>query len=264
MPRAILRLKNGERRTCTWDGQESVVADLLACGRTPARMAGRTLHLKNPEGPFDVSADDIAGVEFPPPYRLIENLLAPDDAARITAHALAHESLFEDATISLANGPDGFAADTRFRQSRVLNNVGGLVPLIMPRLEALIPTLLQEFGLGGLPLKKIECQLTANGDGDFFKTHTDNALPEIAHRHVSYVYYFHRDPKQFSGGHLKLYNTLIADGFNDCGDCAFDYAPLHNSLMVFPSYLHHEVTPVACATRVLADQRLTLNGWLCA
>ena len=44
---------------------------------------------------------------------------------------------------------------------------------------------------------------------------------------------------------------------------ASDYDPARNSLIVFPSHCHHEVTPIACGSSALADQRLTVNGWLC-
>ena len=106
------------------------------------------------------------------------------------------------------------------------------------------------------------CQITAHGDGDFFAVHTDNGTPEIAHRQVSYVYYFHRDPKQFSGGRLALFHTLIEGGKARCGRPAVDIDPPANGLMIFPTFIFHEVTPITCASTALTDQRLTLNGWM--
>ena len=103
--------------------------------------------------------------------------------------------------------------------------------------------------------------MTAHGDGDFFAPHTDNGLPDIAHRFLSYVYYFHQEPKRFTGGHLNLYKTVFANGTNMRGALVADIDPPRNALVVFPSYVHHEVTPIQCSSRALADQRLTINGW---
>ena len=81
---------------------------------------------------------------------------------------------------------------------------------------------------------------------------------------MSYVYYFHREPRQFSGGHLSLYGTVVENSSSVCGQRWFDIEPPRNSLIVFPSNCYHEVTPLQAAPGGLLDQRLTLNGWLCA
>jgi len=132
----------------------------------------------------------------------------------------------------------------------------------MPKLQALMPGLWPRLEMDPLPLASMECQITAHGDGDFFAVHTDNGTPEIAHRKVSYVYYFHREPKPFSGGHLALFHTRFQGGYGTCGRPAADIDPPGNGLMIFPTSIFHEVTPIRCASAALTDQRLTLNGWM--
>ena len=209
------------------------------------------------------SGGRFVGLEIAPPYYLVQNFLSPQELARANAHIQAQAGKFSDATISIPARQGSWEPDTRFRQARILDDVGALVPMIMPKLQALIPKMWAQLRMAPLALRKIECQISAHGDGDFFLTHTDNGLPDIAHRKVSYVYYLHREPKQFSGGLLRLYSTLLEGGGSVCGKPWKDIDPPHNGLIIFPSHCHHEVTPVQCPSRELADQRLTINGWFC-
>ncbi len=199
-------------------------------------------------------------MEIPPPHCQIPNFLQPQEMAVVTAHALAHEKELEDATISTPSTQSASSPVYGIRRARILNNVGALLPLIIPKIHTLLPRLWPIWRMEPLTFSRIECQLSVHGDGDYFNTHTDNGLPDIAHRRISYVYYFHREPKQFTGGNLRLYNTQ--GDTNECGALAHDVAPPSNSLMIFPSHIYHEVTPITCASKALTDQRLTVNGWL--
>ena len=201
-------------------------------------------------------------MELAPPHCLIPNFLAPQEVERVTAHALAHAGDLAEATLSTPSTQSASTPVYGIRRARIMNDVGALLPLIIPKINALLPRLWPLLHLEPMAFSRIECQLSVHGDGDYFNTHTDNGLPDIAHRRLSYVYYFHREPKRFSGGNLRLYNARVEGGKTTCGALAHDVAPPRNSLMVFPSHIFHEVTPIACPSADLADQRLTVNGWL--
>ena len=64
---------------------------------------------------------------------------------------------------------------------------------------------------------------------------------------------FCRQPCGFSGGTLRIY-PLTGAGH-------IDIAPVHNSLLVFPSFVQHEVMPVACPSRHFMDSRFAVNCW---
>jgi len=261
---ATLRLRDGSRRPCMFTDHATARA-VDACIVTPDQVEGRMLALRTPQGqPFEVKDTDIVGIEMDPPYVLVENFLSEADAERAMAHALAHESEFKDATVSHYREPGSHAIDTELRRSRVLDNVADVVPMVAQRLYETMPRIFQALAMPPIPFRTMECQLSVHGDGDFFNTHTDNGLPDIAHRTMSYVYYFHREPKRFTGGHLKLYKTVIHEGVHSAGDLVADIDPPRNGLMVFPSHIQHEVTRIECPSTALADQRLTLNGWLVA
>jgi SM-20-related protein len=261
---AILSLKDGQSRTvCIPVGRE--FQDILHYMRVPAAAAGRTLRLQVPAGDaIDVSINDIASLEVAPPHVLIPDFMTAAELEKVLAFTMTHADAFQNSGVHDAPN-QGFApSNYRIRSSRVLDGPanGALAAMMMPKLQELMPKLWSQLGINPLPLNAMECQVTAHGDGDFFATHTDNGTPEIAHRQISYVYYFHREPKQFSGGHLNLYHTLFQNGYGTCGRRAADIDPPRNGLIIFPTFIYHEVSPIRSASRAFADQRLTLNGWL--
>lgn len=46
---------------------------------------------------------------------------------------------------------------------------------------------------------QVEMQLTVHGDGCYYKVHNDSGSPETITRELTYVYYVHSQPAQFSG-----------------------------------------------------------------
>ncbi len=260
MNEATLTLKNGQSHLVQAPvGRD--LDDILHYMRVPADAAGRTLRLQTPTGAaIDVAAAEILSLNVPPPHALISDFMTDGELARVLVFAMTHASAFQDSGVHEAPDQAGY----RIRSSRVLDGPGNaaLAALVMPKLQALMPKLWQQLGMNPLRLATLECQITAHGDGDFFALHTDNGLPEIAHRLISYVYYFHREPKKFSGGHLCLFHTLYKDGYATCGQLGAKIDPPRNGVIIFPTWVYHEVAPIKCASSALTDQRLTLNGWL--
>ncbi len=111
---------------------------------------------------------------------------------------------------------------------------------------------------------RIELHMTVHGDGDYFKVHSDAAVPEIARREISFAYYFMvRQPRGFSGGTLRLYETLGIDPprheparFKD-----IDAGGQHDRLLRKPVSCMR-VLPLHVPSGAFEDNRFTLNGWL--
>ncbi len=266
MQLAVLRLRDGGRQPCVVPDDEATARYLGQCvGSLPGGVDDRTLSLRTSDGaPLSVKAREIVGIEMDPPYFLFENFMTEADADRIMDHALTHAAAFRDSTVSQSAQQDSYATDIQLRRSRILDDVTAVAPLVGRRLFETMPRIFEGLKMPSIPFRTMECQISVHGDGDFFLTHTDNGLPNIAHRTMSYVYYVHREPKRFTGGHLRLYKTVIHEGFHSAGDLVADIDPPRNGLMVFPSYIQHEVSKIACPSPDLADQRITLNGWLVA
>jgi SM-20-related protein len=134
--------------------------------------------------------------------------------------------------------------------------------MFLERLKQVMPRVMQYLDLPPFEVARIETQLTAHNDGNYYKIHNDNSSPDTAARRLTYVYYFNQEPKAFSGGNLAIYDTEMRDGHAHAGTNAQLVEPKHNSIVFFPSYYMHEVQPVVCPSQAFADSRFTLNGWI--
>lgn len=129
------------------------------------------------------------------------------------------------------------------------------------KLIATLPSVLTQLNLSPFTVSQVEMQLTAHNDGCFYKIHNDSGSPETNTRIISYVYYFYKEPKNFSGGNLRLYATEWQNGYALNEGEFIDIEPHNNSIVFFDSRCKHEVMPVSCPSRRFEDGRFTLNGW---
>ena len=137
--------------------------------------------------------------------------------------------------------------------------VGSLAPLLQERLHAFLPDMLA--GLRMAPFKPrplFELELAAHGDGAFYKPHIDMRHGETGDRVISAVYYLHSRPRAFEGGGLRIFPNNMLPG----DDAAVVIPPDHDSLLVFPSHVVHEVRRVSCPGAAFRDQRFAVNCWL--
>jgi Rps23 Pro-64 3,4-dihydroxylase Tpa1-like proline 4-hydroxylase len=134
--------------------------------------------------------------------------------------------------------------------------------LILARIQSALPLVLSRLGMEEFSVDHAETQITASNDGDFFKSHNDNGGPTTASRQLTFVYFFHREPRPFSGGDLRIYDSQ-GDGRPQISGRSYQsIVPQQNQMVFFPCQLMHEITPVNCPSRLFADSRFTLNGWL--
>ena len=162
----------------------------------------------------------------------------------------------------LSPGVSGGAVDYDHRRSRVLMDLCGHERMITERVLTCLPRVLQKWGRDPFPIARVETQVTASNHGDFFHCHSDNGAETVAAREITFVYFFHREPKQFTGGELRIYDSRRE---NDCCVPTANYrtiVPEQNQLILFASGLSHEITPVDCSSGKFADSRFTVNGWV--
>ena len=150
----------------------------------------------------------------------------------------------------------------RQRRSRVLIGLGGHEQMITDRVLTCLPRVLQKWERDPFPISRIETQATASNHGDFFHCHSDNGAEAVAAREVTFVYFFHREPKQFSGGELRIYDSRRENNYYVPTANYRTIIPEQNQLVLFASGLSHEITPVDCPSGQFADSRFTVNGWI--
>lgn len=190
----------------------------------------------------------------PSGYAQIHNFLSPAETNRLLEYVAQRESDF------IPSGSYNQAND--YRSSKVLASFPEFYQIIRQRIIAVLPHILPRLKLPQFPVSFIEAQLTAHNDGDYYKIHRDNGRPETASRELTYVYYFHRQPKSFAGGELKIYDGKVINNRYARADSFKIIEPSHNTIVFFLSRYLHEVLPIVCPSKRFGDGRFTINGWV--
>ncbi len=197
-----------------------------------------------------------------PPCHVYADFLAPAEQVRMLDWTLANEANFSVSKIF------GDVVNPR-RVSRSLTDLGPMREVLKARARALLPGAFADTGTQPFEVASFELELVAYGDGACFAPHSDmpigprrRALGEerrgSVNRLLSGVYYFHREPKGFTGGALFLHRFGSDGGPGD----RVEIAPVQNSFVLFPSWVIHEVARVDCPTNDFAEHRFAVNIWL--
>jgi SM-20-related protein len=190
---------------------------------------------------------------------VLDEFLAPQELDALVRSTLEHEGDFQVSEV-VSPAQQG-VVDYEHRRSRVLMELGEHKNLIVKRIRAVLPNVLRQLVMDEFPIAEVEVQITASNHGDFFHDHSDNAAGNLATRRLTFVYFFHREPRQFEGGELRLHDSrLEGDRHVGTGSC-HTIVPRQNQMVFFDSSLLHEITLVECPSRAFADSRFTLNGW---
>jgi len=187
-------------------------------------------------------------------YAQIDNFLTAAEKNKLIKYVLAKESQF--VTTSTSTNADDY------RRSMVLHSFPEFSELMVNRIKAILPDVLRKLNIPSFGLGEIEAQLTMHNDNNFYKLHNDSGSPDTATRFFTYVYYFYREPKGFSGGELQIYDSKIENNFYVADATFRTVEPRNNSIVFFLSRYMHEVLRVSCPSKAFADSRFTINGWV--
>ncbi|MFB2896134.1 2OG-Fe(II) oxygenase [Aerosakkonemataceae cyanobacterium BLCC-F50] len=206
----------------------------------------------------NIASNDLQATNiFPTPLVQIDNFLTEEEKLKLISYSLEKESAFVD-TASRTN--TSYHPD--HRKSSVLYQFPEISEIFLRRLRKAIPFVLSKLGMGLFPISRIEAQLTAHNDNNYFRLHKDNGTPETANRELTYSYYFYREPKPFYGGELLVYDRKILNSCDYPSESFQTIEPRNNSIVFFLSQCYHEVLPVTCVDKAFANSRFTINGWI--
>jgi len=192
------------------------------------------------------------------PYMQVQDFLGEALASRVLAYAIAHEADFNASSVG-ERTEESQRIDATVRVSRVMRDFGELAPILQQRFQAFLPRMLEGLRMAPFdPRPECELELAAHGDGAFYKPHIDMRRGRTRDRVVSAVYYLHGQPKAFSGGGLRIFPNNMLPG----DDAPVIVPPTHDSLLVFPSHVLHEVMPVSCPDVPFKDYRFAINCWV--
>ena len=192
------------------------------------------------------------------PHLQLRDFLSQDEHAALLDYILSNPAKFRAATVR--SGNDSIVNAER-RVASVCRDLGPLSARLHQRFLDSLPALMAELGLRGAPPTTVELELAAHGDGAFYAVHRDIPIGDARKRRsdetdrvLSSVYYLHSEPKGYSGGELRLYQLDDSAAF-------VEIQPLQNSLVVFHSWVPHEVRPVSVPSGAFHNYRFAINCW---
>ena len=209
-----------------------------------------------------------------PPHLQLCDFLAAKDHKALLEWAFAQRHRFKPATVTSSRPGSTKRLDCEVRIALTLGDLGPIEACLEERLLEALPELMALTGTKGSKPVSLELELAAHGPGAHFAPHFDVPVGKGRQplggrtrgedRVLSAVLYFHREPKRFSGGNLRIYRfgASSAEAQNDPVNHV-DLEPLQNSLAVFPSWAVHAVTPVECPSGKFEDYRFAVNCWYC-
>ena len=187
-----------------------------------------------------------------PPHCVVRDFLPAETVAALLDFAQHHETEFEPTGVG-----DAAVLDPTIRVSHGLRRIRPFRPVLTECLLQAAPALIAGLRMTPFEVSRVELQLVAHGDGAFYAPHIDLEIGGHAEhlRVLSGVYYFHREPKAFSGGALRLHAIADESRF-------IDIEPVHNTLLAFPAWAPHQVRPVSVPSGAFMDARFAINCWL--
>jgi len=189
---------------------------------------------------------------------IVEDFLPAPEHAALLAFALANEARFHPAEVH-ARGEGRYAPGMR-NSLRFTGDLGAVGSAFISAITSSQQQMFAGTGTAPFPVKRCEIELSAHGDGGFFGLHQDSLTgaeraSRSADRVITAVYWFHVQPKAFSGGQFALY-PLTPGGEPDLIE------PRDNRLIAFNAMAPHAVQPVSCPAGTFAASRFSINCWL--
>ena len=192
---------------------------------------------------------------WPAPFVRMTSFLTSEQCDRLMALAYAERGRLLSARVGLGKGSrvDPEARITFEADAQVRRDVG---PWFLPKLRSAVPEVLARLRMEGDDQYDVQYwNMRVYAAGGFYSAHHD----AVANRKLSFVYFFHPEPRRFSGGDLLLYDADAETAH--CPLEAFSrIVPLRNSIVFFPSRSWHQVTPVTCDPDDFGSGRFVLNG----
>lgn len=194
------------------------------------------------------------------PHLLYSNVFGPEAVAALLRYIAARE---RDFTLAEVRNRDGrqHRTDRAVRDCYRLADLGDFGAPFRARLIAIGAQALRELGLFERAVEPREFEICAYGDGGRFAPHIDTFGNLKQVRILTCIYYFAATPRRFTGGLLRLHGFPRPSAQGGLASHV-DIMPETDSLVVFPSWLRHEVLPVDVPSRAWVDGQFTINCWI--
>jgi SM-20-related protein len=205
-----------------------------------------------PEGAVDVRC----------PYLVYRDVMGQEYVTGLLDHVVERQGDFVAGRMHKRQTGESFM-DRNVRWSLYLKDLGRFDGPIKAFVDAITGPALEALHLIEPHVKPREFEITAYPDGGHIGEHIDTKTGKDRVRILSCVYYFAATPRRFDGGELRLYG-FPKPNFGGISEPAsfVDIEPHTDTLVVFPSWLRHQVLPVRVPSGQWADARFTINCWV--
>ena len=155
------------------------------------------------------------GPIYPPPYGrptevpagspaafvALNDLLEREDVEGLLRYALSRERDFGEVR-TIAPAAEGESIDFEQRRVRQITDLGPHTRVVHDRVRAVVPGVLNALNIKPATGSAIEARVLSLNDGESVTLGAGPAAESI--RQVTFVYFFHREPRRFEGGTLRL------------------------------------------------------------
>jgi SM-20-related protein len=197
------------------------------------------------------------------PHLLYRNVMGADYVAALLDYVDGRQAQFRPGRVH-DRRTDVRSVDLKVRDCLYVNGLGRLEAPIRSVVATIAAPALQALQLIEPAVEPKEFDIGAYGDGGHFRPHIDTLEQTERVRILSCVYYFAVTPRRFTGGQLRLHGfPRPSVGGEGPGAGSFvDIEPETDSLVIFPSWLRHEVLPVRLPSGAWTDRRFSINCWI--
>ncbi len=201
----------------------------------------------------------------PAPFVRMQDFLTTQECDRLFALALARRELFGAARVvddAVEAGRGRVKPEARITLEAKPRARRDVRLWFLPRLEQVIPEILTHLRLEDPGRYRIEMNVRVYPAGGFYTTHCDSrggpGDGPYRDRVLSFICFFHPEPRRFSGGDLLLYDSNQRGGHPVPAFSRIE--PLRGGIVFFMSEDWHQVTPVECDADDFGAGRFVLSG----
>ena len=219
----------------------------LKAARLSALLEGRGLPEAPPHG------------AHPAPFVRMKDFLTTQECDRLFALALARREHFGAATV-VDNAEEGgrVKPETRITLELKPRARQDVRLWFLPRIEQVIPEIVARLCLEDPGRYHITMNMRVYPAGGFYTIHCDNSVALFRDRVLSFICFFHPEPRRFSGGDLLLYDSNQRGGHPVPAFSRIE--PFRGGIVFFMCEDWHQVTPVECDSEDFGAGRFVLSG----
>jgi pentatricopeptide repeat protein len=248
---ALNTLAQVYRKQGRLDEARDLYERIVALDPTDWRAAALRAILRG-ETPLEYEAHDRLE---PAPFVFIRDFLEPTFHQSLLPTVL---SAGDENVTQSSVGVNEYRPDRRI--SYDIEGVKDIQRRVWDAVEAALPGVLPRLLIEPFTIERKEVRVRTYREGGFFDVHRDNSTPATEDRVVSFVYFFHRTPRRYTGGDLLFFDTNTFTNRNSGVTSFTRIEPTDNAIVFFPSRFFHAVVPVQCTSADPGDHRFVING----